>query len=139
MEEYLTVKEQYRYDVIKALVNERISKACACAKLNLSQRQVQRLVLRYKTQGRQGFRHGNAGRKPATTIAPQVKERIIDLYQTKYNGTNITHFREKLLAVEGIKVSHTTLRTLFRKHLIITPRTTRKVKCQIQKEREGRK
>lgn len=139
MKEYLTVNEQYRYDVIKDLVNDRISKARACAKLNLSARQVQRLVCRYQTQGRRGFRHGNAGRQPTTTIAASVKERIIELYQTKYEGFNLTHFREKLLAFEGIGVSYTTLRTLFRDHLIMTPRTSRKVKRQVQKEREKQK
>ena len=32
----LTVDDHYRYDVIRDLVNGRISKARACAKLNLS-------------------------------------------------------------------------------------------------------
>ncbi len=61
-----------------------MSKERAELKLDLSRRQINRLVKRYKEEGKAAFLHGNTKRKPATTLSVTIKKDILKLYQTKY-------------------------------------------------------
>ena len=102
----LTDMEETRYNIIKYIVDNgssKESKARATCKLKLSIRQINRLILKYKTEGKEGFIHKNKGRKPSRTISSEIKQKIIKLYQTKYEGANIQHFRELLERNESTK------------------------------------
>src|SRR5699024_1178069 len=112
MGDYLTMNEKTKYDTIKAVVNERKTIERAQVELGLSRKQIRRLMDTYSNRGRKGFRHGNAKRPPSTTISPQIKNKIVRLYQNKYNGFNFTHYHEKLKAVEDIHVSYGSLRNI---------------------------
>ena len=56
--------EQCRYEVIKRVVDNQGNKKTASLKLGVSIRQVDRLINKYKEQGKAAFIHGNKGRKP---------------------------------------------------------------------------
>ena len=88
----LRMNEQYKYDVIKKLVDTNGNKKNAALKLNCSVRTINRLIIKYKNEGKFGFVHKNRNRKPSTTISNEVKQTVIDLYRTKYHGANIKHF-----------------------------------------------
>ena len=83
----LRMNEQLKYDVIKKLVDTDGNKKNAAIKLNCSIRTVNRLIIKYKKEGKQGFVHKNRNRKPSTTLSDELKMLVIDLYQTKYIGT----------------------------------------------------
>jgi transposase len=90
------MNEQHKYEVIKKLVDTNGNKARAALTLNCSLRQVNRLIKKYKEEGKSGFVHGNRGRRPACTLSPQLRKDILCLYTTKYENSNLRHFTELL-------------------------------------------
>lgn len=51
------MNEKNKYEVIKELVDHKGNKKRAAIKLNLSVRQINRLIKRYKEKGKEGFLH----------------------------------------------------------------------------------
>ena len=92
----LRTMEQIKYEIIKNLVDNNGNKQRAAIKLGITLRQVNRLIIVYKTEGKAGFVHGNRGRLPKKTIFQEIKDKIIDLYKNKYYGANFKHFQELL-------------------------------------------
>lgn len=126
--------EEEKYEVIKMVCNGQMTKERAEVKLDLSRRQINRLVKAYKEKGKIAFQHGNYKRKPSTTLSKDIKEKILELYQTKYESFNITHFVEKLEENESIKVSYTAVRTLLLENHLLSPRAFKKTKRTKRKE-----
>lgn len=90
------MKEQKKYDVIKELVDHNGNKERAALKLGITVRQVNRLIIKYKERGKEGFIHGNRDKKPSITLDISLSEDIILLYKTKYQEWNYCHFKEFL-------------------------------------------
>lgn len=82
----------------------------------LSKRQAIRRVKRVREMDYIGAIHGNTGSTPSNRISSELEETVIHLLKTKYEGFNLTHFREMLLVEEDITIKKTTLQTLARKH-----------------------
>lgn len=55
----LNMNETKKYLVIKAIDQGKKTKKQACVELNLSERQINRLLLVYQQKGKEAFRHGN--------------------------------------------------------------------------------
>ena len=89
-----------------------LNKRHAALKLDLSIRQVNRLINVYKAKGKAGFVHGNRNRRPANSLSQELGRKIIALYEDDYQGFNFKHFTEKLNEVEGIAVSYKTVYSL---------------------------
>ncbi len=51
----LRMKEKEKYEVIKELVDHNGNKNRASQKLGLSRRQIDRLIIKYKERGKEGF------------------------------------------------------------------------------------
>lgn len=139
----LRMNEMEKYEVIKKLVDTNGNKKRAAITLGCSVRTVNRLINIYKSKGKEGFVHGNRGRKPACTITDSIKNEILCLYDTKYEGANFKHFTELLEERENIKVSDTFVRELFLKEGILSPKarksTKKKLKEHLKREREAAK
>ena len=130
----LRMNEQEKYEIIKKLVDDNGNKLRAAQKLNLSIRQVNRLIKGYKEEGKAFFVHGNRGRQPVNTIPDDVKQLVIDLYNTKYYDANFTHYTELLARFEGIELSVSTVTAILESHYILSPRATKAKKKRIKKE-----
>ena len=85
MEDYLTMNEKLKYEVIKKVVEGKKSKQRAECELGLSRRQINRYIRRFSAEGRHGFKHKNAGRKCSFAISTEIKQQIISLYKRVYN------------------------------------------------------
>lgn len=133
MEDYLTVEEKRKYEIIKAVVNHRKPKKRAMIELNCSIRTINRLIIKYRQEGRVAFLHKNKGRKPITTIPEEIKHQIVQLYCDKYHGFNFTHFHEKLVESEGIHVSLQSIRNILHNAHILSPKASRKTKAALKK------
>ena len=96
---YLSMNELEKYNVIKELVDHNGNKNRAALKLNLSIRQINRLILIYKQKGKAGFVHGNRSRKPVKTLDLSIANSIVLLYRNKYFGFNFSHFHDYLIYV----------------------------------------
>lgn len=130
----LRMNEQKKYDVIKELVDHNGSKERAALKLGITQRQVNRLIIKYKERGKQGFVHGNRSRKPAITLDKSLSEDIILLYKTKYQGFNFRHFKEYLEEEENIKVSYDFIYKTLTGAGILSPKSRKKTKKEFIKQ-----
>lgn len=124
----LRMNEQLKYDVIKMCIDGKVSKSYCEVKLGVSRRTVDRMIQRIKSDGKAGFIHGNRGKKPIHAIDPQTENDILLLYQNKYQNANLSHFQELLSDHEGIHVSESYIRKLFKKHHILAPKSWRKTR-----------
>ncbi len=129
----LRMNELKKYEVIKDLVDHNGNKKRASLKLNLSIRQVNRLINIYKEKGKSGFVHGNRGKCPTKTLDQSISADIILLYNNKYQGFNFSHFVEYLWEVENIKVSYHFVYQHLTRAGILSPKARRKTKKQFKK------
>ena len=131
----LRVKEKDKYNVIKEVVDHNGNKERAALKLGITERQVNRLIIKYKERGKEGFVHGNRGRKPATTLDKSLSEDIILLYKTKYQDWNYCHFKEFLEKNECIKVSYKFIYNTLTKAGILSPKARKRTKKEFIKQK----
>ncbi|MFR6591585.1 hypothetical protein [Catenibacterium sp.] len=74
----LRMNEQNKYEIIKKLVDTNGNKKRATLlSLGCTVRTINRLIIKYKEQGKKGFVHGNRGRLPASTVPLDIKNKII--------------------------------------------------------------
>ena len=130
----LRMNEKDNYDVIKELVDHNGNKNRAAKKLNISRRQINRLVIKYKEKGKSGFVHGNRGHVPSKTLDKSISEDIILLYKTKYQDFNFNHFKEYLEEEEKIKVSYDFIYKHLTKTGILSPKARKKTKKEFIKQ-----
>lgn len=139
----LNVNEQYRYEVIKKLVETNGNKDRAAKKLNCSRRTIDRLILKYKREGKIAFRHKNHDIKPVSTIPTDIRNSIVVLYENKYTNANIRHFTEKLNDKENIKISESSVRNILMEQNILSPKahksTKKALKIKLQKAKSDEK
>lgn len=135
----LRMNEQYKYDVIKKLVDTNGNKKNAAIKLNCTLRTINRLIIKYKSEGKSGFVHKNRGRKPASAFSSCTKQKVIDLYKTKYYGANIKHFSQLLAKHENITISDSTIIHWLYEVDILSPKARRKTKNRLKAELKARK
>jgi hypothetical protein len=82
----------------------------------LSERQAFRKIKRIKEMDYLGALHGNTGNVPTNKTSSDFELKIMGLLKTKYQGFNLTHFREMLLDEENLIIKKTTLEVLAKKH-----------------------
>ena len=129
------MNEKQKYEIIKELVDHNGNKNRAAMKLNLSRRQIDRLIIKYKETGKSAFIHGNRARKPVNHFDKSISNDIITLYQNKYYGFNFNHFKEYLERDENIKVSYKFIYNTLMKADILSPKARKKTKRAITKKR----
>ena len=134
----LRMNEEYKYNVIKKLVETNGNKKRASVMLKRSIRQIDRMVAGYKKFGKEFFVHGNRGRKPKNALTEEFKTQIELLYLTKYFDCTYTAFQEYLDIREHIKLSLDEVRVILRDRYIFSPRThkstKRKFRLKLQEE-----
>lgn len=128
------MNEEKKYETIKKLVETNGNKKRAAVTLQCSIRTINRMILGYKTAGKEFFSHGNKGRKPAHTIPEETKALILDLYRIKYFDATYTHFTELLEKHEQIKVSVSVVRSVLMPKFIVSPRATRRTLKQVKSD-----
>ena len=118
--------EQKKYEIIKALADcPGGNKDRAALTLGCTRRHINRMIAGYRKKGKAYFIHGNRGRKPAHTIPDDEKERILNLYRTKYYEANFEHFAELLEKNEGIKRSPSAIANVLEEKYILSPKVTK--------------
>ena len=130
----LRMNEQEKYEVIKELVDHNGNKNRASKKLGISRRQIDRLIIIYKENGKSAFIHGNRSKKPVNALDNSISEDIILLYKTKYYDFNFSHFKEFLKKDENIVVSYDFIYKNLTKAGILSPKARKKTKRQFKKK-----
>lgn len=119
---------QQRVAVLQAVAQRQVTTADAAMALGLSMRQMRRLVARFRHGGASAVEHGNRGRQPVYTISPEVRQRVVALAPSIYQGCS--HYQLSLLLAEreGLDVS----RSSVRRTLLAAARHTDQVSDQRQ-------
>jgi len=128
-----TIKK--REFVLRKLMAEQTTAVEAAQSLGLSERQVRRLLAAYRKEGAEAVVHGNRGRTPDNAVSPDVRQTILELAQTTYQGFNQCHFTEKLAEEHGIHVSRSSVNRILHEADIISPRRHRRAKHRSRRER----
>lgn len=128
------MKEDFKYQTIKKLVETNGNKKAAALRLDCSIRHVNRMINGYRSKGKEFFVHGNRGRKPIHSISDETRSTVIDLYKTKYHGANFTHYSELLAANEGISMAPSTINTILMVEHILSPKACRATKKRVKQE-----
>ncbi len=115
MEDILTMsqRELKRLHVIRKAIERRIKQKEAAQLLEISQRQIRRLVKRVREESDGGIIHRWRGRPSHNAIPKAIKERALSLCRGIYAGFNPTLASEKLFERNKIQISRETLRQWF--------------------------
>lgn len=115
MEDILTMsqKELKRLHVIRKAIERRIKQKEAAELLEISQRQIRRLVKRVREESDGGIIHRLRGRLSHNAIPNTIKDRALRLCRGIYSGFNPTLASEKLFERNRIKINRETLRQWF--------------------------
>lgn len=130
----LRMNELEKYNTIRDVVYGRKNKNKAQIELNLSRRQIDRLIIKYKEFGKVGFIHGNRNRKPANALTEEFKDELEDLYITKYFDCTYTLFSELLAERENIFLSIDEVRKVLMERDILSPKSHKRTKREFKKK-----
>lgn len=131
----MTYSEQARLQVLNGLLEGKVAVGKAAGLMGVSERHTWRLLAAYKREGAAAVAHGNRERKPSTTTAAAVQERVRELAKGVYAGLNHTHLTEMLAEREGISLSRSTMRRILLAGGIRSPRRHRAPKHRSRRER----
>lgn len=135
----LRLNEDYKYNIIKKLVETNGNKNNASLKLNCTRRTINRMIIGYNKYGKEFFLHGNRNRQPVHSIPDEIKRTIVDLYLSKYYESNFEHFSELLSKYENIIVSPTSITRILASEDIISPKANKITKKKLKKSLIDRK
>lgn len=112
MQELLTMskKELNRVPVIELVVKGNLTQVEAAVRLDLGDRQIRRIVSRYRLAGPAGLIHGHRGQPSNRLLPEEFRNQVIALYQEKYSDFKPTFASEKMLELDQIAVNPETLR-----------------------------
>ncbi len=108
----LTDMEDIKYKIIKNVVSGRTTKQRASVLLDLSIRQINRLVIVYNEYGKAGFIHGNRNKTSPRKIPIELETKIVDLFINEYYDFSTSHFHEMLKDIHNVSISYPTLKRI---------------------------
>lgn len=120
----LNQKELKKLSVIKSVINKEKTQKEAAEELEITDRQVRRLIVKFKNEGENGFIHKNRGRKSEKKISNNVIDEIVNTYLSEYHDYNFRHFYVE--TGKKINVSYTSLFRIFQEEDIISPEAQHK-------------
>jgi len=106
----MSAKETERITIMDNLIEKRIKQKHAGRQLNISVRQVQRILRRYKREGVAGLVHLGRGRPSNRVIPQEEKNRAIDIIRKRYSDFGPTFALEKLKDCHSVCFGIDTLR-----------------------------
>ncbi len=112
----MSQREMKEYRLALKVINNELKLIDFAPLISKSYRQAQRIVKAVRDMDFIGVLHGNYGKSVSNKLPIAFEQQIMQLLKTKYQGFNLTHFREMLLENEGIIVKKTTLEKWAKKH-----------------------
>jgi transposase len=124
-------EEASRLHIIHQALNKKIRQTEAASLIDLSDRQIRRMIKRIREEGDEGICHRSRGTTSNHCIPKKIKEKTLKLFREQYNDFNLVHATEKLCEVHGITINDETLRLWLNEAEI--PYRKRKVKKHRQR------
>src|SRR5215468_2639460 len=105
-------KEVPRAGLVKAALAGKITNQEGARALRLSVRQFKRLKARFRAEGARGLLHRSRGRVSRRRLPPEVRQQVVRLLTTLYEGFNDVHLTEKLQERHALPISRASVRRL---------------------------
>lgn len=102
--------DRQKLKVISVVVEKKMKQWEAAEKLGISERQIRRLVKRFRKYGDKGLIHQLRGREASNKISKEIRDNVVDLYSEKYKGFGPTLGQEKIVEIEKVFMSRETFR-----------------------------
>jgi transposase len=99
----MNYRERSRAHVLRDLDEGRLKQRHAAQQLNLSVRQVMRLLKTYRRFGDEGLISKKRGQPSHHQLDPHTKQRALELLQTRYTDFGPTFAHEKLTEVHHLR------------------------------------
>jgi transposase len=131
----LNRKEQRRVGVLVEVEKGLITGRQAAGMMDVSLRQMRRLLAAYRKEGIAALAHGNRDRKPYNAIEDSLRQQVVSLASSKYTGFNHQHLTESLAEREDIFISRSSVRNILLGAGIRSPRKRRPPKHRSRRER----
>jgi transposase len=106
----MSMGEVRRLKAVQSSIDGQVTQKMVASILDLSERQVRRLVRDVRERGDRGVIHALRGRPSNRKIPEETRGLVLSLYQARYPDFGPTLATEKLLECDGIKISDETLR-----------------------------
>ena len=134
---FVSERQYQRWRIIELVELGKVTLSEAGIKMGVCYRQAKRIRQAARARGTCALAHGNRGRTPHNKTAVDVAERILTLSREPYSLFNDSHFTQKLVEREGIKVSRETVRRLRRGAGIAAKRKRRPPRHHKRRERKA--
>jgi len=108
----MSSKEIDRLEVMQKLDGKQMSQKEAGRILQLSTRQIKRILRRYREHGAAGLISKQRGRKSNNRLPEATKRKALDALKSKYQGFGPTLAQEKLVENEHLQISTESVRQL---------------------------
>lgn len=133
----MSTTELSRLEVMQRLSRKQMSQGEAGRILDLSTRQIKRLLKAYREQGAAGLVSQHRGRKANNRLPEEVKRKALNLLKTKYQGFGPTLAHEKLVEKDQCQLSDESVRQLMIAEGLWKPRKAKKVVVHQLRERRA--
>jgi transposase len=114
-----------RLKVIQAVVDGYLKPALAASRLDLTTRQIQRLVQRYRADGAPGLVSRKRGQPSNRQLVPGLASTVLTIIRERYADFGPTLACEKLREVHGLSIAPETVRKLMMEAGLWIPRRLR--------------
>lgn len=108
----MSKKEVERITVMNNLLEKRIKQKHAARMLDISVRQVRRILKRYKKEGSEGLPHKSRGKEGNRMMPEDKRAHIVQLIKKSYSDFGPTLASEKLFERDGINCSRESVRKI---------------------------
>ncbi len=107
----MSERDLQRIEILSKVIAGRMTLVSAAHVLDLSERQVGRLLERISTGGVAPIRHKAIGRPSNNRISDAVRDYVVTVVRKRYTDFGPTLAAEKLAERDGLRVSRETLRS----------------------------
>ena len=132
----LSQRERDRLKVLHEIRQKHLTQVAGATRLNISDRQVRRMLLRLRERGDRSLVHGLRGRPSNRKLPARLEQKILARLQQRYADFGPTLAAEHL-AQEGFSVSRETLRKWMTKAALWRPRSQRVKAVHVWRERRA--
>jgi transposase len=130
----LTMNELKREYILKQIIEGKLSGIEGARRLDISIRQMRRIISSYRNAGVLAVIHGNRGRQPNNKIKEEIRQTILDYAKKEFLDYNDSHFTDELNDL-GITVSRSTVRRIRRENGYKSPRKHHQPKHRSRRKR----
>jgi len=123
--------------VMQGLEDRRLKQKEAAEILGVSVRQIKRLLSKYRKDGASGLVSQRRGKASNNQLSAEVKQKGLDLLKGKYRGFGPTLAREKLVEVDGLRISDESVRQIMLVEGLWKARKVRKITVHQMRERRA--